>query len=138
MFTTFESVEVEKPKVEIKFPLIQNPIDISDNFTSINPKTNIPMAEDKLNINFNSNHEEPIQIENKEETSTNKPKVNLSGRKKQAMDYFMGKGLAKHQAAGLVGNLIRESNLDENAINPYSKALGLAQWLGNCRSVPIP
>jgi len=38
----------------------------------------------------------------------------------------MGKGLQYHQAAGLVGNLIRESNLDPTAKNKHSGAIGLA------------
>ncbi len=47
-----------------------------------------------------------------------------------AMRYFMNKGLAPYQAAGLVGNLMRESGLNPSAVNPSSKAYGLAQWLG--------
>lgn len=48
----------------------------------------------------------------------------------KAMQYFMDKGLSSHAAAGLVGNLMRESEMDSTSINPYSKAYGLAQWLG--------
>lgn len=48
-----------------------------------------------------------------------------------AVNYFMNKGLSKVAAAGLVGNLMRESaGLDPTAENPYSHAYGLAQWLG--------
>jgi len=40
-------------------------------------------------------------------------------------------GISKDAASGLVGgNLIPESNLNPNAVNPTSGALGLAQWLG--------
>jgi hypothetical protein len=44
----------------------------------------------------------------------------------------MNRGLAPHQAAGLVGNLMRESgaSLDIKARNPSGGAFGLAQWLG--------
>lgn len=54
----------------------------------------------------------------------------MSNSSAYAMQYFINKGLAPHQAAGLVGNLMRESGLNPLAINPGSKAYGLAQWLG--------
>ncbi len=57
--------------------------------------------------------------------------LNFSRNKEQAMNYFQNKGLKPHQAAGLVGNLIRESRLDPEAKNPSSGAMGLAQWLGD-------
>jgi len=47
------------------------------------------------------------------------------------MEYFINKGLNPIHAAGIVGNLLQESNLDPDAINPSSKAYGIAQWLGN-------
>lgn len=46
-----------------------------------------------------------------------------------AYDFFVGRGLTSYQAAGIVGNLIAESNLNptvENSIGAY----GIAQWLG--------
>ena len=48
----------------------------------------------------------------------------------RAMQYFMNKGLTQAQAAGLVGNLMRESGMQSNALNSSSKAFGIAQWLG--------
>lgn len=51
-------------------------------------------------------------------------------RQSQAMSYFMSQGWSRAQAAGIVGNLAQESNLDPNAVNPKSGAMGLAQWLG--------
>ena len=50
---------------------------------------------------------------------------------RQAVDYFVNKGLTKAQAAGLVGNLMRESGMNIAATNPNSGAYGLGQWLGN-------
>ena len=38
-------------------------------------------------------------------------------------------GLNRQQAAGLIGNLMHESNLDASAKNPNSTAYGIAQWL---------
>lgn len=49
----------------------------------------------------------------------------------QAMQYFIGKGLTDYQAAGLVGNLFRESRLNPTATNSGSGAYGIAQWLGD-------
>ena len=47
------------------------------------------------------------------------------------MQFFISKGLQPHQAAGLVGNLMAESNLKHTAKNPSSGAYGIAQWLGS-------
>ena len=52
-------------------------------------------------------------------------------RARQAVDYFVNKGLTKEQAAGLVGNLMRESGMNIGATNPNSGAYGLSQWLGS-------
>lgn len=54
----------------------------------------------------------------------------LSGNKKRAMEFFQSKGLLPYQAAGIVANLLGESNLNHTAVNPHSKAYGIAQWLG--------
>lgn len=50
---------------------------------------------------------------------------------RQAVDYFVNKGLTREQAAGLVGNLMRESGMNIGATNPNSGAYGLSQWLGS-------
>lgn len=52
------------------------------------------------------------------------------GSAAQAMQYFMDKGFTDYQAAGLVGNFMRESGLVPNIVNKSSGAYGLAQWLG--------
>lgn len=127
-FTTFESVE--NPTVEIQLPTMPEPLNLSNNFQKIG-EDGIPLAQNKININFNSKHEDPIQTQNYEEQSSSKVNSNISGRKKQAMEFFQSKGLAPHQAAGIVGNLMGESNLNPTAVNPSSKAYGIAQWLGS-------
>lgn len=53
----------------------------------------------------------------------------LTDNQNIAMQFFINKGLKPHQAAGIVGNLMAESNLNPTAINPNSKAYGIAQWL---------
>ena len=52
-----------------------------------------------------------------------------------AINYFVNKGLERHQAIGLVANLMRESGLDPGVYNyEGSGAFGLAQWLGDRRT----
>lgn len=46
----------------------------------------------------------------------------------EAFNFFKGKGLPDHVAAGIVGNLKNESGLDTNARGDGGKAYGLAQW----------
>lgn len=59
-----------------------------------------------------------------------KKSSNANSSAQRAMRYFMDKGLTDYQAAGLVGNLMRESGTNPQALNKGSKAYGLAQWLG--------
>lgn len=68
--------------------------------------------------------EEPVYIK---QSMYGEPKNDAQ----KAVNFFMEKGLSKESASGLVGNLIRESRLQPNAINKYSKAYGIAQWLGD-------
>ena len=58
----------------------------------------------------------------------------LKGAVGTAMNFFIGKGYSKHQAAGIVGNLAVESgNFDPDVIagkrlGDRGKAFGVAQW----------
>lgn len=70
-------------------------------------------------------HSEPSQ------NITYTAKQDLQGAKKKAMEFFQSKGLSPYHAAGIVGNLLGESKLNHQAINPTSKAFGIAQWLGD-------
>jgi len=47
---------------------------------------------------------------------------------KAAFDYFLGKGLASYQAAGIVGNLDQESGVDPTAVQSGGPGRGIAQW----------
>jgi hypothetical protein len=42
------------------------------------------------------------------------------------MEFFKNKGLSSIHSAGIVGNLLMESSLNPNAVNPSSKAFGIA------------
>lgn len=126
-FTTYQAVET--PKVELNLPLMSSPLDISDWSTGISEngtpivKSNLPKMTDSGTVTeFNSPTEATISYS----VSTNN-----TGNKKKAMDFFMSKGLPAHQAAGIVGNLMGESNLNHTAVNKSSGAYGIAQWLGS-------
>lgn len=126
-FTTYQAVET--PKVELNLPLMSSPLDISDWSTGISEngtpivKSNLPRMTDSGTIaEFNPPTEET--------TISYSVSANNTGNKKKAMDFFMSKGLPAHQAAGIVGNLIGESNLNHTAVNKSSGAYGIAQWLG--------
>jgi hypothetical protein len=61
------------------------------------------------------------------------PDVDLNGKAPvamQIMDYFVEKGLTPAQAAGIVGNMQRESGLDPNAVEGGGSGpgFGLVQW----------
>lgn len=50
------------------------------------------------------------------------------GSKEAAITFFTQMGWTSAQAAGIVANLIHESNLDPNAVGDKGQARGLAQW----------
>ncbi|HEY8078897.1 MAG TPA: phage tail tip lysozyme [Labilithrix sp.] len=64
--------------------------------------------------------------------ATNEPlgtsEAALSANEKTAFDYFLGKGLTNFQAAGIIGNLMQESNVDPKAVQPGGPGRGIAQW----------
>lgn len=49
-------------------------------------------------------------------------------RAQQAFDFFVSQGWTREQSAGIVGNLIQESNLNPAALNIRENAQGIAQW----------
>lgn len=53
----------------------------------------------------------------------------LSSPEKTAFNYFVSKGLTKAESAGIVGNLIQESNVDSDAVQyGGGPGRGIAQW----------
>jgi hypothetical protein len=45
-----------------------------------------------------------------------------------AFEFFVNKGLADVQAAGIVGNLLQESNVNPASVQPDGPGRGIAQW----------
>ena len=124
-FMTFKSAEI--PKVEVNDPIFGLQ-DYSDWAQSVTPDGGIivkvdivpPSVEEEVLVQSPQAESKPVQM-----------KTSLSDNKKKALNFFMSKGLELHQAAGLVGNLIRESGLNPNALNKNGGAFGIAQWLGS-------
>ncbi len=52
----------------------------------------------------------------------------LNTNDKAAFDFFVAKGLTNFQAAGIVGNLDQESNVDPTAVQQGGPGRGIAQW----------
>ena len=64
------------------------------------------------------------------------PGPGAGGSEQQAMDFFQSKGWTPAQAAGIVGNLARESGLNAGALNKGdgsdgSDSIGIGQWNGS-------
>ena len=131
IFTYYKSSEPIVTSVED--PLFGK-LNVEDGFR-INPQTgnyiakaNTPEAEEFQTDYLNrmaETHSEPS------ETTSYVTKQDLKGNQKKAMEFFQSKGLSAYHAAGIVGNLMGESNLNHTAINKSSGAYGIAQWLGN-------
>jgi len=47
---------------------------------------------------------------------------------KQIMDFFINKGLTPEQAAGIAGNLYKESGFNPKAVGDNGTSYGIAQW----------
>ncbi len=63
-----------------------------------------------------------------EENAVSSGEQALTSNEKTAYDFFVNKGLSKAQAAGIVGNLIQESNVLPGSVQPGGPGRGIAQW----------
>ena len=57
--------------------------------------------------------------------------VNITGQAKKAYNYYLNRGIKANVAAGIVGNLYKESGLNPTAIGDKGTAFGVAQWRGD-------
>ena len=126
-FVVYESAD--SPNPSIQFPLMDSPLDISDWAVGITP-SGIPIAKDVNNSVVQENPvSESFEIKPPEAQISPYTSVPISTyskdykknyNKKNAlyvMDRLVGKGFAPHIAAGIVGNLIVESELNPKAYN---------------------
>ena len=130
-FVTYSSVEIPKRKIT-KYSLPLGDVDLFNGlYVGDNGKIQVDTVEepqeDEPRIIVNNTEEVPIttQTEDIQYSFDNK---NVTGNKKKAMEFFMNKGLPQHMAAGIVGNLVQESNLNTTAKGDGGKAFGIAQW----------
>src|ERR1041384_917946 len=63
-----------------------------------------------------------------EDVSETTAAVSPSPNDEAAFMFFVGKGLSAVQAAGVVGNLDQESQMNPNAAQPGGPGRGIAQW----------
>lgn len=59
---------------------------------------------------------------------TVRQKREAKNREEDAVVFYISEGWTPEQALGIVGNLLRESGLNPNAVGDGGKAFGLAQW----------
>ena len=63
-----------------------------------------------------------------EDLAQSRAALSPSPNDEAAFDYFVGKGLTSFQAAGIVGNLDQESQVDPTAVQAGGPGRGIAQW----------
>ena len=85
---------------------------------------------ENIQVNFNSINQEPLQtqIANSKDSNSSDQYINSDKNKEYAMNFFINKGLSQSVAAGIVGNLIQESNLNPGATGDRGTSYGIAQW----------
>ena len=135
LFTTYQHLQTQaQPSLIKDYPIIGT-IEFPEGYREthngeILAPSNTPQSQEydynKMMNDMASTHSEPVQ-----EQRNYTVRQDLQGSKKRAMEFFQAKGLSPHQAAGIIGNLMGESRLNPEAINPTSKAFGIAQWLGD-------
>lgn len=119
-FTSFKPVETSK--VEIKMPLMEDSLDISDWATGITESGTPLVKQSEEVVNFIHNNPEVS-------SSTNyQIRKGVTGTSKEILNFFTSKGLSPQQAAGIVGNLYVESKFNTNAVGDNGTAFGIAQW----------
>ena len=119
-FNTYTSVET--PEVKLEMPLLDDPLDISE-WSSRVTSSGVPIVKPSSKMIVNNTTQ--MQPEEQEISS------GVKGNAKQALNFFISKGLSQTQAAGVVGNLLHESGLNTGIRGDGGKAFGIAQWHPN-------
>lgn len=143
-FTQYRPADITP--VKIKLPVFNNEMDLSDFAIGVTENGNVISKPSEPSYRLDLFDTPTItqgQYLNDEVSQYNNSNMTLNDkitdRPRYAMEYFLSKTdqngnpiLTPEQAAGIVGNLMVESHSDirPTAINPSSKALGIAQWLG--------
>ncbi|TXG84644.1 MAG: hypothetical protein E6R13_02900 [Spirochaetes bacterium] len=100
-------------------------IDLIDKVTSFDNLVSDPLG----------NENKSIMTSNKSSLSdlnyTPYKPINITGQAKKAYNYYLNRGVKPNVAAGIVGNLYKESGLNPNAVGDKGTAYGVAQWRGD-------
>lgn len=132
-YTTYENVET--PKVEINFPLLDDPLYIGDFSTGITKKGTPIIKGQTLPrmTDIKENNTDTSVVHHNDSNNTAYTfNESVQDRRKEAFEFFKANGFSDIHAAGIVGSLTGESGkqLNPTAKNPTSGAYGVAQWLG--------
>lgn len=130
-FGVFESSKPTTQLTTDNMPLLREPLDISEWSEGIST-SGTPIV--KRNLPTSSREDKVYQVPGFEapREESYQSSGSLSGKKKEAMEFFQSKGLSAMHSAAIVGNLMLESGgLNHKAVNPKSGAYGYAQWLGS-------
>lgn len=129
-YTTYENVEIPQEEIDIKLPLLDEPLNISSWAQGVS-SNGTPIVQDNVPHAYRSNRTSTATQTSETSSDIDYSNVSVSGKKKVVYDYFINKGLKPHQAAAITGNLQFESaGLNHNITNSIG-AFGLAQWLGD-------
>ena len=134
----FEHLGVEQSK----FERLNSSIDFQnkeffESFFNYEPKESEEESEDLTNSPFyipqttSTNNSDDLQITDSSQAQSSQTRVAGNSVHAKIMNYFLGKGLSKHAAAGIMGNLYMESRLNPAAIGDGGTSGGIAQWHAN-------
>lgn len=101
----------------------------------LNPQLTKPEKPKQSSVSFDQPDEDNEIIQSN--SDSNYTPIQIKDAHRKAARYFLdkkdknGKNIfTPEQVAGIVGNLIQESNMNPSIVNKSSGAYGLAQWLG--------
>lgn len=146
LFATFEPIELKPSpsKEDISKYYLENNIvmdnDYLNNYFGITPPTvadakvttptpRVPKYSiSELLSQVTHTEKKPMEvISNPDIKLDNPPDRPITAKAKSVIDYFVGKGLTREQAAGIAGNIHAESSFNTGAHGDNGASFGLAQ-----------
>lgn len=133
----FEHLGVEQSKFErLNSAIDSKNKDFFESIFSYEPKeSEEEESEDLTNSPFyipqTTSNNDDLQITDSSQAQSSQTRVTGSSVHAKIMNYFLDKGLSKHAAAGIMGNLYMESRLNPSAIGDGGTSGGIAQWHAN-------
>lgn len=134
----FEHLGVEQSKFErLNSSIDSQNKEFFESFFNYEPKESKEESEDLTNSPFyipqttSTNNNDDLQITEPSQAQSSYTRVAGNSVHAKIMNYFLDKGLSKHAAAGIMGNLYMESRLNPSAIGDGGTSGGIAQWHAN-------